>query len=158
MRQFAPRGRPLTRPAISVTAQNAAQRLALRHTPSVMSDGSEALHEVLWLFDDCHLNETERLRFRIRTAHMPTTEMATRAQYFIVRGRDFALDDPGTTRFVHDQLLMAFQEDLDGLALQERALANTPAENLYEFSVAVDAPAVAMRRYVLARQQKEAKA
>jgi vanillate O-demethylase monooxygenase subunit len=29
---------------------------------------------------------------------------------------------------------------------------------MYEFSVAADAPAVAMRRYVLARQQKEAKA
>jgi vanillate O-demethylase monooxygenase subunit len=53
---------------------------------------------------------------------------------------------------------VAFQEDVDGLALQELALASTPAEDLYEFSVAADAPAVAMRRYVLARQQKEAKA
>jgi vanillate O-demethylase monooxygenase subunit len=40
--------------------------------------------------------------------------------------------------------------------LQEKALAETAAEDLYEFSVAADAPAVAMRRYVLSRQQKEA--
>jgi vanillate O-demethylase monooxygenase subunit len=89
---------------------------------------------------------------------MPTPETATRTHYFIVHGRDFALDDPGTTRFMHDQLFVAFQEDVDGLALQELALASTPAEDLYEFSVAADAPAVAMRRYVLARQQQEAKA
>jgi vanillate O-demethylase monooxygenase subunit len=89
---------------------------------------------------------------------MPTPETATSTHYFIVHGRDFALDDPGTTRFMHDQLFVAFQEDVDGLALQEQALVSTPAEDLYEFSVAADAPAVAMRRYVLARQQQEAKA
>jgi vanillate O-demethylase monooxygenase subunit len=75
-----------------------------------------------------------------------------------VHGRDFAQSDAATTRFMHDQLFVAFNEDVDGLALQEQALANTPAEDLYEFSVASDAPAVAMRRYVLARQQKEAEA
>jgi vanillate O-demethylase monooxygenase subunit len=119
---------------------------------------SLGLHEVSVLFYDCHLPEAQRPQFRIRTAHMPTPETATRTHYFIVHGRDFALDDPGTTRFMHDQLFVAFQEDVDGLALQERALASTPAEDLYEFSVAADAPAVAMRRYVLARQQKEAQA
>jgi vanillate O-demethylase monooxygenase subunit len=118
---------------------------------------SLGLHEVSVLFYDCHLPETQRPQFRIRTAHMPTPETATRTHYFIVHGRDFALDDPGTTRFMHDQLFVAFQEDVDGLALQELALASTPAEDLYEFSVAADAPAVAMRRYVLARQQKEVK-
>ena len=117
---------------------------------------SLGLHEVSVLFYDCHLPETDRPQFRIRTAHMPTPETATSTHYFIVHGRDFALNDPGTTRFMHDQLFVAFQEDVDGLALQEQALASTPAEDLYEFSVAADAPAVAMRRYVLARQQKEA--
>jgi vanillate O-demethylase monooxygenase subunit len=107
------------------------------------------------LFYDCHLPETERAQFRIRTAHMPTPETATSTHYFIVHGRDFALDDPATTCFMHDQLFVAFQEDVDGLALHELALASTHAEDLYEFSVAADAPAVAMRRYVLARQQKE---
>ncbi|WP_291931805.1 aromatic ring-hydroxylating dioxygenase subunit alpha [Limnohabitans sp.] len=119
---------------------------------------SLGLHEVSVTFYDCHLPENTRPQFRIRTAHMPTPETATSTHYFIVHGRDFAQDEPQTTRFMHDQLFVAFQEDVDGLALQELALANTPAEDLYEFSVAADAPAVAMRRYVLARQQKEAKA
>jgi vanillate O-demethylase monooxygenase subunit len=116
---------------------------------------SLGLHEVSVLFYDCQLPETERAQFRIRTAHMPTPETATSTHYFIVHGRDFALDDPETTRFMHDQLFVAFQEDVDGLALQELALASTPAAELYEFSVAADAPAVAMRRYVLARQRQE---
>lgn len=117
---------------------------------------SIGLHEVSVTFYDCHLPETDRPQFRIRTAHMPTPETATTTHYFIVHGRDFAPKDPATTRFMHDQLFVAFQEDVDGLALQEQALANTPAEDVYEFSVAADAPAVAMRRYILARQQKEA--
>lgn len=117
---------------------------------------SLGLHEVSVTFYDCHLPEKERPEFRIRTAHMPTPESATHTHYFIVHGRDFVQDDPATTRFMHDQLFVAFQEDVDGLALQEQALAATPAEELYEFSVAADAPAVAMRRYVLSRQQKEA--
>jgi vanillate O-demethylase monooxygenase subunit len=88
---------------------------------------------------------------------MPTPETATTTHYFIVHGRDFALDDPATTQFMHDQLFVAFNEDVEGLALQEQALAHTPQSELYEFSVAADAPAVAMRRYLLARQAKEAK-
>jgi vanillate O-demethylase monooxygenase subunit len=122
---------------------------------------SLGLHEVSVTFYDCHLPdsgpENERPQFRIRTAHMPTPETATSTHYFIVHGRDFALNDPATTRFMHDQLFVAFQEDVDGLALQEQALAQTPPEDLYEFSVAADAPAVAMRRYVLARQRQEAR-
>ena len=118
---------------------------------------SLGLHEVSVTSYDCHLPEDARPQFRIRTAHMPTPETATSTHYFIVHGRDFAQDDPTTTRFMHDQLFVAFQEDVDGLALQEQALASTPADELYEFSVAADAPAVAMRRYVLDRQQQEAK-
>lgn len=116
---------------------------------------SLGLHEVSVTFYDCHRPETDRPEFRIRTAHMPTPETATTTHYFIVHGRDFALNNPDTTRFMHEQLFVAFQEDVDGLAWQEQALANTPEADLYEFSVAADAPAVAMRRYVLARQQQE---
>jgi vanillate O-demethylase monooxygenase subunit len=123
---------------------------------------SLGLHEVSVLFYDCllpeDLPENKRPQFRIRTAHMPTPETATSTHYFIVHGRDFAQADAATTRFMHQQLFVAFQEDVDGLALQEQSLASTPSEDLYEFSVAADAPAIAMRRYVLARQQKEAKA
>ena len=117
---------------------------------------SLGLHEVSVTFYDCHLPEKNRPEFKIRTAHMPTPETATSTHYFIVHGRDFVQDDPATTRFMHEQLFVAFQEDVDGLALQEQALAHTAADDLYEFSVAADAPAVAMRRYVLSRQQKEA--
>lgn len=116
---------------------------------------SLGLHEVSVTFYDCHLPENNRPEFKIRTAHMPTPETATSTHYFIVHGRDFVQGDPATTRFMHDQLFVAFQEDVDGLALQEQALAQTPPEDLYEFSVAADAPAVAMRRYVLARQRQE---
>ena len=116
---------------------------------------SLGLHEVSVTFYDCNVPENARPEFRIRTAHMPTPETATSTHYFIVHGRDFALSDPATTRFMHDQLFVAFQEDVDGLALQEQALASTPPEDLYEFSVAADAPSVAMRRYVLTRQRQE---
>ncbi len=116
---------------------------------------SVGMHEVSVTFYDCHLPEAGRPTFRIRTAHMPTPETATTTHYFIVHGRDFALNQPATTQFMHDQLFVAFNEDVVGLALQEQALAATPADALYEFSVAADAPAVAMRRFLLTRQQQE---
>ena len=119
---------------------------------------SVGVHEVSVSFYDCHVSESERKTFRIRTAHMPTPETATSTHYFIVHGRDFAQGDAASTQFMHDQLFVAFQEDVDGLALQEQALATTAPEDLYEFSVAADGPAVAMRRYLLARQQKESNA
>ena len=56
------------------------------------------------------------------------------------------------TRFMHDQLFVAFNEDVTGLALQEQALSGTPEDELFEFSVAADGPALAMRRYLFARQ------
>jgi vanillate O-demethylase monooxygenase subunit len=110
------------------------------------------LHEVSVTFYDCHLAEDQRQHFRIRTAHMPTPETATTSHYFIVHGRDFVQDDAQMTRFMHEQLFVAFQEDVTGLALQEQALAGTPEDELFEFSVAADGPALAMRRYLFARQ------
>jgi vanillate O-demethylase monooxygenase subunit len=55
------------------------------------------------------------------------------------------------TKFMHDQLFVAFHEDVTGLALQEEVLARTPIDELYEFSVGADGPSVAMRRYLFAR-------
>jgi vanillate O-demethylase monooxygenase subunit len=109
------------------------------------------MHEVSVLFYDCILPEAERETFRIRTAHLPTPESATSTHYFVVHGRDFAQHDKAMTQFMHDQLFVAFHEDVTGLALQEEVLARTPANELYEFSVGADGPSVAMRRYVLAR-------
>ena len=112
---------------------------------------SPALHEVSVSFHDCTLPEEKRETFRIRTAHLPTPETATSTHYFVVHGRDFAQQDKAMTRFMHEQLFVAFHEDVTGLALQEEVLARTPASELYEFSVGADGPSVAMRRHLLAR-------
>lgn len=112
---------------------------------------SPAIHEVSVSFYDCTLAEDVRDTFRIRTAHLPTPETATSTHYFVVHGRDFAQDNKVMTRFMHDQLFVAFHEDVTGLALQEEVLARTPLNELYEFSVAADGPSVAMRRYLLSR-------
>lgn len=112
---------------------------------------SPAMHEVSVSFHDCTLPEAARETFRIRTAHLPTPETATSTHYFVVHGRDFAQPDKAMTRFMHEQLFVAFHEDVTGLALQEEVLARTPAKELYEFSVGADGPSVAMRRYLLAR-------
>lgn len=112
---------------------------------------SPALHEVSVSFYDCTLPEDARETFRIRTAHLPTPESATSTHYFVVHGRDFAQHDQTMTTFMHEQLFVAFREDVTGLALQEEVLARTPAHELYEFSVGADGPSVAMRRHLLSR-------
>jgi phenylpropionate dioxygenase-like ring-hydroxylating dioxygenase large terminal subunit len=112
---------------------------------------SPAMHEVSVSFYDCTLPEAGRDTFRIRTAHLPTPETATTTHYFVVHGRDFAQHDKAMTQFMHEQLFVAFHEDVTGLALQEEVLARTPEHELYEFSVGADGPSVAMRRYLLAR-------
>ena len=117
---------------------------------------SPGMHEVSVSFYDCTLPEDARETFRIRTAHLPTPETATRTHYFVVHGRDFAQHDEAMTRFMHEQLFVAFHEDVAGLALQEEVLARTPPHELYEFSVGADGPSVAMRRYLLARAQAAA--
>lgn len=112
---------------------------------------SPGMHEVSVSFHDCTLPEEARTHFRIRTAHLPTPETATSTHYFVVHGRDFAQHDLAMTRFMHEQIFVAFNEDVTGLALQEEVLARTPPHELYEFSVGADGPSVAMRRYLLAR-------
>jgi phenylpropionate dioxygenase-like ring-hydroxylating dioxygenase large terminal subunit len=117
---------------------------------------SPAMHEVSVSFYNCTLPEEARDTFRIRTAHLPTPETATSTHYFVVHGRDFSQQDKAMTRFMHDQLFVAFNEDVTGLALQEEVLARTPEHALYEFSVGADGPSVAMRRYLLSRATPKA--
>lgn len=112
---------------------------------------SPGMHEVSVSFYDCTLPENARDTFRIRTAHLPTPETATTTHYFVVHGRDFAQQDKAMTTFMHEQLFVAFHEDVTGLALQEEVLARTPLNELYEFSVGADGPSVAMRRYLFSR-------
>lgn len=71
-----------------------------------------------------------------------------------MHGRNFALDRPEVTRFMHEQLFTAFQEDVDGLTAIERTLADASGD-VFEISVASDAVAVEMRRYLKRRSDRE---
>lgn len=93
---------------------------------------------------------------RIRTAHLATPETTTTTHYFIHHGRNFAIEDDSVTAFMDEQLSAAFLEDVHGLAEVERMVAATPAEDMYEISLASDRPGVAMRRWLqreVVRQQ-----
>lgn len=112
---------------------------------------SPALHEVHVRFHACDRPAEEQPSRAIRTAHIVTPETATSTHYFIHHGRNFGLDDPEITAFMHQQLLAAFQEDIDGLEAIERNLANYPPGTVAEVSFRADGPSLAMRRYLKRR-------
>ena len=111
---------------------------------------SPGLHVVSVRFFDSDLPDADRTEFEIKTCHVPTPETHGSTHYFIVHSRDFALDDSGVTEFMREQLMMAFREDVMALTRLEEVLAE-PDPGRYEISVGSDAPAVAMRRYLLKR-------
>lgn len=111
---------------------------------------SPGLHRVSVTFYDSSLPESERQYFQIKTAHILTPETNGTCHYFIVHGRNFALDDKELEHFMHEGLFAAFQEDVDGLSALEEKLTEY-GDNLYEISVASDTPGVAMRRYLKKR-------
>jgi phenylpropionate dioxygenase-like ring-hydroxylating dioxygenase large terminal subunit len=115
---------------------------------------SPGLHVVTVDFYDSALAPEARTAFQIRTAHIPTPETQTSTHYFIVHGRDFALERPQVTQFMHEQLFKAFQEDVGGLSAIERTVAEA-GEETFEISVASDAAAVAMRKYLKRRADEE---
>ena len=108
------------------------------------------LHVVTVSFYDMRLPAGARPEFRVRTCHAPTPETHGSTHYFVVHSRDFALADEGVTRFMHEELFRAFEEDVVALTRLEEVLAN-PGTPFYEMSIASDAPSVAMRRYLLKR-------
>lgn len=116
-----------------------------------------SLHCVTVRFYDNALPPENRPEFRIRTAHIPTPETHGSTHYFIVHGRDFALDQDWVTQFMHDQLFAAFYEDVDGLERLEKVLEQAD-ENFFEISVASDQASVEMRKYIKARAEAEAAA
>ena len=71
-----------------------------------------------------------------------------------MHGRNFAPDRPRVTQFMHEQLMTAFQEDVDGLTAIERTVQDA-GEETYEISVASDGAAVAMRKYLKRRADDE---
>lgn len=108
---------------------------------------SPALHVVAVKFYACALPEDQQPARAIRTAHLVTPESATRTHYFIQHARNFAQDDDGITRFMHEQLLRAFQEDVDGLEAIEDRLAGYDSIQP-EISFQADKASLAMRRWL----------
>ncbi|WP_027854197.1 aromatic ring-hydroxylating dioxygenase subunit alpha [Marinobacterium litorale] len=118
---------------------------------------SPALHIVHAEFYDIALDESERPDQRIKTAHIPTPETATSTHYFVVHGRNFALEENEVTGFMHEQLMAAFDEDVVGLEAMEELLASRSEEDdFFEISLTADAASVAMRRYLKRRAEAEA--
>jgi vanillate O-demethylase monooxygenase subunit len=112
---------------------------------------SPALHEVHVRFHACDRPAEVQPERAIRTAHIVTPETATSTHYFIHHGRNFGQDDAAVTAFMHEQLLAAFQEDIDGLEAIEANLANYPAGTAHEVSFQADRPSLAMRRWLKRR-------
>ncbi|SIQ61679.1 aromatic ring-hydroxylating dioxygenase subunit alpha [Marinobacterium stanieri] len=118
---------------------------------------SPALHIVHAQFYDISLDESERPDQRIKTAHIPTPETGTSTHYFVVHGRNFALEENEVTDFMHEQLMAAFDEDVVGLEAQEELLAaRHEDDDFFEISLSADAASVAMRRYLKRRAEDEA--
>lgn len=112
---------------------------------------SPALHEVHVSFHACDRPVAEQPSQAIRTAHIVTPETATSTHYFVHHGRNFALGDGEITGFMHQQLLAAFQEDIDGLEAIERNLAHYAPGSAPEVSFRADGPSLAMRRWLKRR-------
>lgn len=115
------------------------------------------LHEVAVKFYACSAPEDQQPHRAIRTAHIVTPETATRTHYFIQHARNFALADDAITGFMHQQLLKAFQEDVDGLEALEAVLAcyDSPQP---EVSFHADKASLAMRRWLKRQALAEARA
>lgn len=108
---------------------------------------SPAMHVVTVRVYDSALPEGGRPEYLLRTAHLPTPETHGSTHYFVVHGRDFAQGDEALSRSMHEQLLTVFREDVEALELLETVL-DERGPDFFEISVASDAPAVAMRRYL----------
>ncbi|MFM0158474.1 Rieske 2Fe-2S domain-containing protein [Paraburkholderia sediminicola] len=115
---------------------------------------SPALHLTSVDFYESTLPEQGRPEFHIRVAHLPTPETAGSMHYFVVIGRDFGIDQPELQDFIHEQLCAAFREDKEALELVDDVLKDRD-DAFFEVSVANDAAAVAMRRYLKSRADHE---
>ena len=113
-------------------------------------------HMVNVRFWACETAEDQRPDLQVRTGHMATPETANTTHYFIHHARNFAVDDEAVTRFMHDQLLAAFQEDVDGLEALEAMIAATPPGDYYEVAIAADRAGLAMRRWIRRQAEREA--
>jgi vanillate O-demethylase monooxygenase subunit len=116
-----------------------------------------SLHVVQVRFYGLDVPEAERPDHMIRTAHLVTPETATTTHYFLYHARNFALNTPGMTEFMHENLFKAFEEDRDGLEAIEAMVAACGGE-VSEISFTADRANLAMRRYLKRRAEAEAAA
>jgi phenylpropionate dioxygenase-like ring-hydroxylating dioxygenase large terminal subunit len=114
-----------------------------------------SLHVVQVAFYGLNTPEAERPNYMIRTAHLVTPETSTATHYFLNHARNFALDMPGITEFMHENLFKVFEEDRDGLEAIETMIASCGGE-VAEISFAADRANLAMRRYLKRRAEAEA--
>jgi vanillate O-demethylase monooxygenase subunit len=105
-------------------------------------------HQLVARYYDASQPVEQRRECVITTAHLPTPATQTSTHYFIVNGRNFALDDSSVTKSLHDGMFEAFAEDVWGLGQVQKVLNETPLDELYEMSVKSDSAAVAMRRHI----------
>ncbi|QGZ56887.1 aromatic ring-hydroxylating dioxygenase subunit alpha [Paraburkholderia acidiphila] len=115
---------------------------------------SPGLHLTSVAFYESTLPENDRAEFHIRVAHLPTPETASSTHYFFVVGRDFGLDQEDLQNFIHEQTCEVFSEDKKALALVDDVLRDRD-HSFFEVSVASDAAAVAMRRYLKSRARTD---
>jgi vanillate O-demethylase monooxygenase subunit len=113
-----------------------------------------ALHLTSVDFYESTLPPDERPEYHINVAHLLTPETHGSTHYFFVIGRDFALGDSAVHEFIHNNLIEAFKEDKAALEMLEEIL-RARGKHFCEFSVASDAAAVAMRRYLKAMADSE---
>ena len=114
-----------------------------------------SLHVVQVAFYGLDVPEAERPDYMVRTAHLVTPETATTTHYFLYHARNFALDMPGITEFMHENLFKAFEEDRDGLEAVESMIAACGGA-VPEISFTADRANLAMRRYLKRRTEAEA--
>jgi vanillate O-demethylase monooxygenase subunit len=93
---------------------------------------------------------------QICTAHIVTPETSNSTHYFIYHARNFAQEESWVTSFMHENLSVAFQEDIRCLEDIEAMMARVNDRDFYEVTIGSDKPAVAMRRHLkrLADQEK----
>ncbi len=114
------------------------------------------VHETTATFYDSRLPETGRVEFTAKAAHLPTPETSTSTHYFVVDGRSFATEDAAITDFMHEQLFVAFREDVVGLeALQQTLLNSGQGASFYEFSLISDRASIEMRKHLKQRAEAQ---
>lgn len=116
---------------------------------------SPALHETTTTFYDSSLPEGSRPQYSVKAAHIVTPESRTSTHYFAIDGRSFGIDQEWMSDFIHQQLWVAFNEDVAALEALEKNIQSLNSE-LFEFSVGSDQASIAMRKYLKRRADQAA--